>query len=95
MKAKSSTTLAAVVLKEELIKYTSESIDVYACLMDICRVFERVNNDLVIRKLAELKMSPLIVRAIELYSIIAQLAQSSNFHFRSTGVIRVALGRLV
>ena len=62
---KSSTTLAAVILKEVLTKYTSESSNVYTCFMDMSKAFERVNHDLLIKKLTELKIYPLIVRAIE------------------------------
>ena len=33
--------------------------------MDMSKAFQRVNHDLLIRKLAELNISPLIVRVIE------------------------------
>ena len=66
--AKSSITLAIAILKEVLIKYTSESNNVYTWFMDTSKEFEKVNKDILVRKLTELKVYPLTVRAIKLIS---------------------------
>ena len=56
--------LATAFIKETIGKYTNQGSCVYAYFMGMSKAFERVNHDTLLRKLVELNISPMTVRAL-------------------------------